>query len=169
LWREIQPQGFTGTRSLVAKWIHAHGQATSVAPPPPTSPLPAARQLAWLLCQDAETRSADDQALVEQLQQHTELTHGQQLVPQGTAMIRQRQVADLDAWLQTGHASPSVEVRNFVDVLQRDYAAVKAALTLPWSNGPVEGHINRLKLIKRSGYGRMKLDLLRQRVLYDAA
>src|SRR5262249_16121243 len=62
-----------------------------------------------------------------------------------------------------------VELQNFVDVLQRDYAAVKAALRLPWSNGPVEGHINRLKLIKRSGYGRMQLDLLRQRVLYDAA
>ena len=92
-----------------------------------------------------------------------------QLVQQGAAMIRQRQAADLDAWLQTCQASPSVELQNFVDVLQRDYAAVKAALTLPWSNGPVEGHINRLKLIKRSGYGRMQLDLLRQRVLYDAA
>ena len=57
----------------------------------------------------------------------------------------------------------------FVDVLRRDYAAVKAALTLSWSNGPVEGHINRLKLIKRSGYGRMQLALLRQRVLYEAA
>jgi transposase len=74
---------------------------------------------------------------VEQLQQHTELTHVQQLVQQGTAMIRQRQAEDLDAWLQTCHASPSVELQNFVDVLQRDYAAVKAALTLPWSNGPV--------------------------------
>ena len=169
LWREIQHQGFTGTRSLVAKWIHAHGQHTSVPQPPAAPQLPAARQLAWLLLQDAEKRSAENQALVEQLQQHTELTQVQQLVQQGTAMIRQRQAADLDAWLQTCQASPSVELRNFVDVLQRDYAAVKAALTLPWSNGPVEGHINRLKLIKRSGYGRMQLDLLRQRVLYDAA
>jgi transposase len=169
LWREIRHQGFTGTRSLVAKWIHAHGQHTPVAPSPAVPHLPAARQLAWLLCQDAEQRSPEDQALVAQLQQHAELTHVQQLVQQGTAMIRQRQAADLDAWLQTCQASPSVEVQNFVDVLQRDYAAVKAALTLPWSNGPVEGHINRLKLIKRSGYGRMKLDLLRQRVLYDAA
>ena len=82
---------------------------------------------------------------------------------------RQRQAAELDAWLQTCQVSPSVELQNFVDVLQRDYAAVKAALMFPWSNGPVEGHINRLKLIKRSGYGRMQLDLLRQRVLYDAA
>ena len=169
LWREMQAQGFTGTRSLVAKWIHAHGQPPPVTPAPAVSQLPAARQLAWLLVQDAEKRSAEGQALVAQLQQHTELTHVQQLVQQGAAMIRQRQAADLDAWLQTCQASPSVELQNFADVLQRDYAAVKAALTLPWSNGPVEGHINRLKLIKRSGYGRMQLDLLRQRVLYDAA
>ena len=169
LCREIQQQGFTGTRSLVAKWIHAHGQHTPVAPPPAAPHLPAARQLAWLLCQGAEQRSPEDQTLVAQLQQHAELIHVQQLVQQGTAMIRQRQAADLDAWLQTCHASPSVEVQNFVDVLQRDYAAVKAALMLPWSNGPVEGHINRLKLIKRSGYGRMQLALLRQRVLYEAA
>ena len=80
-----------------------------------------------------------------------------------------QQAAALDAWLQSCQASSSVELQNFVAVLQRDYAAVKAALTFPWSNGPVEGHINRLKLIKRSGYGRIQLDLLRQRVLYDAA
>jgi transposase len=165
LWREIRKQGFMGTRSLVAKWIHARGQHTPVAPPP----LPAPRQLAWLLFQDVEQRSAADQALVEQLQQHPDLPHVQQLVQQGAVMIRQRQAAALDAWLQACQASPSVELQNFVDVLQRDYAAVKAALTLPWSNGPVEGHINRLKLIKCSGYGRMQLALLRQRVLYDAA
>ena len=169
LWREIQAQGFTGTRSLVAKWIHAHGQHTPVAPPPTAPPLPAARQLAWLILQPAEQRTADAQALWDRLQQHAELQEVAALVHQGTTMIRQRQVDVLDSWLQTCQASPSVEVQNFVDVLQRDYAAVKAALTLPWSNGPVEGHINRLKLIKRSGYGRMKLDLLRQRVLYDAA
>ena len=63
-------------------------------------PLPTVRQLAWLLCQDAEKWSAEDQALVEQLQQHPELTHVQQLVQQGAAMIRQRQAAALDAWLR---------------------------------------------------------------------
>jgi transposase len=127
LWREMQHQGFTGARSLVATWMHAHGQPTPVAPAPAAPQLPAARQLAWLLCQDAEKRSADEQALVVQFQQHTERTH----VQQGTAMIRQRPAADLDAWLQSCQASPSVELQNFVDVLQRDYAAVKAALTLP--------------------------------------
>jgi hypothetical protein len=52
--------------------------------------------------------------------------------------------------------------------LLRDQHAVEAALTLPWSNGPVEGHVHRLKLIKRQMYGRASFDLLRLRVLHQA-
>ena len=47
-------------------------------------------------------------------------------------------------------------------------AAVRAGLTLIWSNGQVEGNVNRLKLIKRQMYGRANFDLLRQRVLHAA-
>ena len=49
--------------------------------------------------------------------------------------------------------------------LQQDQAAVEAGLSLPWSNGPVEGSNNRLKFLKRRGYGRANFDLLRRRVL----
>ena len=169
LWREIREQGFTGTRSLVAKWLHTHG--TDQRGPSPATPsiLPPARQLAWLLVQAEDQRTADEQALWERLQQHEELGQMQALVQQGREMIRQRHADALDAWLLACRTSSIIELQNFVDVLQRDYAAIKAALTRPWSNGPVEGRINRLKLIKRSGYGRMQLGLLRQRVLYDAA
>ena len=169
LWREIREQGFTGTRSLVAKWIHAHGLVPPEPPPPAVPPLPAARQLAWLVLKAEEQRTSDEHALWTRLQQHGELQQVAALVCQGTMMIRQRQADALDAWLKACGTSPSVELRNCAEWLQRDYAAVQAALTLPWSTGPVEGQINRLKLIKRSGYGRMKLELLRQRVLYDAA
>jgi transposase len=168
LWREIREHGFTGTRSLVAKWIHAHGQYTPVAPAPAAPQLPAARQLAWLLCQDTEQRSVAEQARVEQLQQHDALRQVVALVRQGMTMIRQRQAETLDAWLKACRTNPSVALRHCAEWLQRDHAAVKAVLTLPGSNGPVAGHLNRLKLIKRSGYGRMQLDLLRQRVLDDA-
>ncbi len=58
--------------------------------------------------------------------------------------------------------APFVALANGIDA---DRAAVDAALTMRWSNGPAEGHINRVKLIKRQGYGRAKLDLLRARVL----
>ncbi len=55
--------------------------------------------------------------------------------------------------------------QNFATGLQRDYEAVKAALTYEWSNGQVEGQVNRLKFVKRQGYGRAKFDLLRKQVL----
>jgi transposase len=131
--------------------------------------VPAAHQLAWLVLQAEEQRTPDDHALWARRQQHTELREVAVLVRQGTTMIRQRQADDLEPWLQACRASSSVELRNCAEWLRRDYAAVHAALRLPWSTGPVEGHINRLKLIKRSAYGRMKRDLLRQRVLYNAA
>jgi hypothetical protein len=104
LWCEIREQGFPGTRSLVAKWIHAHGSAPT-GPPSPTPPtLPQARQLAWLLLQAEEQRTADEQALWERLQQHDELRPVAALVREGTAMIRQLQADVLDTRV-TGCAS----------------------------------------------------------------
>jgi transposase len=58
--------------------------------------------------------------------------------------------------------------QRFAKRLREDYDSVKAGVTLPWSNGPVEGHITRLKLVKRQMYGRAKFDLLRRRVLCAA-
>lgn len=63
------------------------------------------------------------------------------------------------------HTTGIQEVRSFAAGLERDKAAVAAALSLPYSNGQTEGQVGRLKFIKRSAYGRAKLDLLRQRVL----
>ena len=57
------------------------------------------------------------------------------------------------------------DLESFAQGLQKEYSAIKAALTLPYSNGPVEGQINRLKLVKRSMYGRADFELLRQRFL----
>ena len=62
-------------------------------------------------------------------------------------------------------ASDFSELKSLASGMARDYAAVEAGLRLPYSTGPVEGNINRLKLIKRSGYGRAGFDLLRLRVL----
>jgi transposase len=71
----------------------------------------------------------------------------------------------LNDWLTRGEASPSPEVRRFAEGIRRDEAAVLAAVTEPWSNGPVEGHVNRLKTIKRQMYGRDGFVLLRARVV----
>ena len=83
-------------------------------------------------------------------------------------MVREREAVGLDNWLERAEASGPAALRSFAGGIRRDYAAVKAALTLPFSNGPVEGQINRLKFLKRQMYGRAKFDLLRKRVLYTA-
>ena len=82
-------------------------------------------------------------------------------------MVRQRTGEhQLEAWLKEVEASQLEAFASFVTSIQQDKDAVVAGLTLPWSTGPLEGHINRLKLIKRQGYGRAKFDLLRLRVLH---
>jgi transposase len=77
-------------------------------------------------------------------------------------------LATLDAWLTEARACGVGAVETFAAGLEQDGAAVRAALTLPWSNGQAEGQINRLKLLKRQNYGRASFNLLRQRVLMAA-
>ena len=70
--------------------------------------------------------------------------------------------------MQRAQDGTVVLLRRFVKRLSADYEAVRAAVTLGWSNGPVEGHVNRLKTIKRQMYGRAGFDLLRARMLHAA-
>jgi transposase len=80
-------------------------------------------------------------------------------------MIKNGLADQLDAWIA---AAETGDFNGFARSLRQDRDAVHAALTLPWSTGPVEGQINRLKVIKRSMYGRAGFDLLRHRVLVVA-
>jgi transposase len=81
-------------------------------------------------------------------------------------MVRQRQGDVFDAWLAEVQARGVAELRTFAAGLQRDYSAVKAGITLPYSNGQTEAQVQRLKLLKRHMYGPMGFTLLRKRVLY---
>jgi transposase len=78
---------------------------------------------------------------------------------------RERRGAALDAWRTPAAASESTPCVRFSAGLKDDLAALQAGLTLPWSNGVTEGHSNRLKLLKRQGYGRANVALLRQRLV----
>jgi transposase len=84
------------------------------------------------------------------------------------ALLREKHVEALPAWLERAHSSPVKEVRQFAQGIERDRNAVEAGLSRPESNGPTEGLVTRLKLIKREMYGRSKFDLLRLRVIYAA-
>ena len=90
-----------------------------------------------------------------------ELAAVRRLVHSFQDLFTTHDASGLAAWL--GQANQS-ELRSFARGVARDRDAVLAALCFRWSNGPVEGHVNRLKLIKRQGYGRTGFALLRQRV-----
>jgi len=81
-------------------------------------------------------------------------------------MLREQTVGTLDAWLNSCSKSGIEGFETFAAGLRQDDAAVRAALSEPWSNGPAEGQINRLKTLKRQMYGRAGFDLLRKRVRY---
>jgi len=87
-----------------------------------------------------------------------------ELAVQFAAMVRGVLALPLCDWLNKGDAAIAQEIRGFARTLRQDEAAVQAGMSEPCSNGPVEGQVNRLKLIKRQMYGRAGFDLLRARV-----
>ena len=79
--------------------------------------------------------------------------------------MRHRSGEGLESWLKDVRTARIREFLTFARSIERDKAAIVAGLTLPYSTGPVEGHINRLKLIKREAYGRAGLSYLQHRFL----
>lgn len=107
------------------------------------------RQAMWLLVRPAEALDADDAAYRAALCQCPTLATLTALAQRFLALLRERRVEALDPWLADAERSGIKELAGFARSLRRDYAAVAAALTTPWSNGPTEGTVNKVKLVKR--------------------
>lgn len=119
-----------------------------------------------LVLRRPELRERDDDELLARLQAaHSELGAAIELAQQFASLVRQRLPQQLDIWLDKAKNSSVCLLRSFALGLESDYEAVKAGVTLSTSNGPVEGQINRLKMIKRQMFGRAGLDLLTRRFL----
>ena len=168
LWRELQGQGFTGCVSSVRQWA---GQWRPCASSPSLEATrarkawntPSSRRAVRLVLAEADQLSPADGQFVSLLLTHSpELARVIELARRFTGMVQQRQPDALEPWLAEAKAT---ELTAFAQSLSQELAAVRAALTLPWSTSPVEGHINRLKTLKRQMYGRASFDLLRQRLL----
>ncbi len=142
-------------------------QAVSIQPNPLLTL--SASQATWLFFRKHEDLESEEQATLQQLRQaspHLEATY--QLVDAFLQMVRERTGERLEEWLGKVKAEALQAFQTFVTGVQNDKDAVIAGLTLPWSNGPLEGNVNRLKLIKKSMYGRAEFDLLKARVLYQS-
>jgi transposase len=178
LWREIVARGFTGGYMIVYRWMQLQRE-TPVAQSggsdegrSPAAPalrsLEAPRHLAWLLVRDPTQLDSQEYQTLSWLCQDSRIKHAYDLAQQLITMMKEHNAATLEAWMLTCLESGIVEVANFAHGLQKEFSALRAALIYPYSNGPVEGNITKLKLIKRSMYGRGSFELLRQRVLKAA-
>jgi len=108
-------------------------------------PVPSKQRTAWLVVADPERINATEQRFVDALIAHSpELDGLISLAREFSIMVRCQQSDRLDGWLDAAKGSA---LAGFAGGLTRDLAAVRAALSLPWSTGPVEGQISRLKTI----------------------
>jgi transposase len=171
LTRELRSEGFAGSYFAIKRFLtrHFHESPRDTPPMIPLPPrTPSSRCVASWLLRAPEQLTSEQRAFVRMLGgARQELQRARRLVRRFGRLVRERLPDELERWLARA-SRPSVppELRRFAKGLRADRAAVRAALMYPWSNGQVEGQINRLKLIKRQMYGRAKLDLLRKRVLY---
>jgi transposase len=171
LWRELCGQGFQGSLSLVLNYVAQLRQGGSVPEAQPGQPELVMRRYSprqaavCFLCPPAELSETEQQDVTHMIHASPTIATAYALTQDFAHLIRQRCVAALDPWLAAAKAAGLTEFSQFAAGLERDKAAVRAALQYPWSNGQTEGQVNRLKLLKRQMYGRANFDLLRQRVL----
>jgi transposase len=140
----------------------------NAAKPKPTPP-PSPKRLSFDWVRRRETRTVEAQARLDAIRAASpDLAAALDLADEFTALIRKQSSGTLKEWLNRAELSPCPEVSHFAEGIRRDESAVNAAVTTRWSNGPVEGHVNRLKTIKRQMYGRAGFALLKARVVKAA-
>jgi len=179
LFREIKERGYTGSRALLGRMI---AQWRTELPPKPRQGKPrkprlaaqrpgqrrlSSRSASFLMILSPEKLTALQRQQMEQMYQGSEELRLVYLVSQEfVTLLKEHQAEALDGWLKQAKECHVSELTSFVNGIRRDYAAVRAAFSLPWSNGITEGHVNRLKFLKRQMFGRAHLDLLRVKVLH---
>jgi transposase len=171
LWKEIAAQGFPGSYRSVCHftrdWIRPEAGASASVLRKATQQPRTPWQAKWLLLSEPEdltTWDADYREAVCRLA--PSLAEAASHVKRFLCMVGERKSDQLQAWLDQAKSSPLQELHRFALGLEKEYSAMSAALTEPWSTGQVEGQITRLKYLKRQMYGRAKIDLLRLRVLH---
>lgn len=172
LWHEIGDQGYQGSYATLANHFRRlkaglpflrRGIVNSpVIPKDHLTP----HQVSWLFVLSKDQLSEEQQGQVQTVLEHyPDVQPIYELTSEFCQMLRQKRADRLQNWMIRVAASPFSALHTFVNGLHNDQAAVQAAFSFEWSNGQVEGQVNRLKLIKRQMYGRANFDLLRQRVV----
>jgi len=170
LFRELVEQGYKGSYESVRDnlvRLLPEGRKIPRDSLSKTSTLAPARQASFLFLRRPEKLRTEEQEMLAKFRQlHPEVNLAYDLVQQFAQMLRTRTGEHLNAWLDQVASSKLPELQSFASGIEKDKDAVRAGLTWWINNGMVEGHVTKLKLIKRQGYGRAGFPLLRKRVLH---
>jgi transposase len=188
-WRELQTLGFQGSYERVHDWVRFRRDCedarqatrsvttTSLALAPATNtlaPTPEVKkarsfmpcQLVWLLMLTDEKLSDEDQLILSRLSERcSDILKARVLALEFQHLMFEKDVQALSAWFKAMKSSGLPDLVSFATYLDRERKPLEVAILEVWSNGRTEGHVNRLKLIKRQGYGQAGFELLRKRVL----
>ncbi|WFU12789.1 ISL3 family transposase (plasmid) [Rhizobium sp. CB3090] len=169
LYREVCDRGYRESVKTFRQWVKVRlrdgvpAPILSRASRKSSWRTPSSRLTVRLLTAEADTLPRNERAFVNAISSASpDVATAADLARRFQSMICNRETVALKPWLHDAATGP---MSSFARGIRRDVEAVQAALTLPWSTGPVEGKINKLKLIKRSMYGRAGMDLLRSRII----
>jgi transposase len=159
---DAKAQGFRGSLRVIGEWATRRRRAET-AGAAALQRVPSARTVARLMTSGRDRLTKTETVTVAAIEAGVPgLVEARELVALFHALVRAMTPAKLETWM--GRASTSL-IASFARGVAKDEAAVRAAMTLPWSNGQTEGQITRLKLVKRQMYGRGKIDLLQARLI----
>src|SRR6266566_4391830 len=181
VYREIREQGYTGSDQPIVRFFaqlrkkkdaRKFKQVDPSKETPVKAPAkrpPTASQVAhWITFKEEQRLEWQQSYLTQLCEKDPQIAQTYELIQEFTTLLRERGGERLDEWLERVETQGIAELQSFAQGLKKDYEAVKAGLTLSWSNGQTEGQVHRLKLIKRQMYGRGSFTLLRKRVLHRA-
>ncbi|MCK1410198.1 ISL3 family transposase [Bradyrhizobium sp. 76] len=162
LWRRLAARGFRGSLRVVSEWATRRRQAEK-ADAQNLHRIPSARTIARLMTIGRDQLTKAETVTVAAIEAGVPtLVEAREIIAEFHLMIRRKTEAGFIPWI--GRARASL-VASFASGVAKDEAAVRAAITSPWSNGQTEGQITRLKLVRRQMYGRGKIDLLQARLI----
>lgn len=178
LMRQVRQKRFSGGDKAVHQWTLARRIEEAEQSELPTEAVPAERkprwrradflagQVVWLLLREDAGLQPDDRTLLDALTKTcAPVNEMRRLALDFRQLFRDGNAQRLDGWLEQAARSGLPDIQTLATSLVREREALLAAITLPWSNGPTEGVVNKIKLIKRQMYGRGSFETLRQRVL----
>lgn len=179
LLREIQQEGFPGGYKMVHQWTLSRRIEDAQRSEIPRELVPAQRktgwrradflagQVVWILLKHDDQLGGDERTLLEALiEQCVPVSQIRPLALDFRRLFTQGDAQTVDRWLEQAASCGLPDIQTLATSLARERGALLAAMTLPWSNGPTEGTVNKIKLIKRQMYGRGSFETLRQRVLF---